>query len=60
MAIANRLSRLRKKAADEGLGPKKGDAAVPAKGRKNNGAGGAGKRGGKGGRKGGMMAEGSE
>ncbi|CAD6575007.1 MAG: hypothetical protein ASARMPREDX12_007059 [Alectoria sarmentosa] len=57
MAIANRLSRLRKKAADEGLGPKKGGAAAPGKGRKGNGAGGGG---GKGGRKGGMMAEGSD
>ena len=52
MAISNRLSRLRRKATKDGLMPKEG-AAVPAKGRKNGGKGGA--------ETGGMVvAEGSE
>ena len=37
MAISNRLSRLRKKAADEGLIPQ-GGAAATTKGGKSNGA----------------------
>lgn len=56
MAISNRLSRLRKKAAEEGLVPSGGAAAAPLKGRKSNGAG----KKGDGGKKGGMLAEGSE
>ncbi len=51
MAIANRLSRLRRKAAEEGLMPKEG-AAVPAKGHKKGGKGE--------GKKGEMVAERSE
>ena len=47
MAISNRLSRLRRKAAEDGLMPKEG-AAAPAQGRK---------KGGKGGQKGEMVAE---
>ena len=38
MAISNRLSRLRKKAADEGLLPKGAGAAPSNKGGKINGA----------------------
>ena len=51
MVISNRLSRLRKKAADEGLVARK--ATTSAKGRKGNGAG-------KNGKKGRMAVEGSE
>ena len=43
MAISNRLSRLRKKAADEGLVAR--EAATSTKGRKGNGAGKNGKKG---------------
>lgn len=55
MAIANRLNRLRRKAADDGLIPKGGAAAL-AKGRKSNGAG----KKGKGGKKDEMVAKNSE
>lgn len=55
MAISNRLSRLRKKAADDGLLPKAG-ATVPAKGPKATAA----SKKENGGKKGGMVAEGPE
>lgn len=48
MAISNRLSRLRKKAADEGFTPR-GDAVAFTKGRKSVAAGKDGKAGKKGG-----------
>ena len=51
MAISNRLSRLRKKAADEGIVPQGGAAAATTKGRKGKG---------KGSKKDGIGAEGSE
>ncbi len=54
MAISNRLSRLRRKAAEEGLVAKAG-AAVASKGRAGTGAGKNAK--GKGGTKGGILAE---
>ena len=47
MAISNRLSRLRKKAAEEGLVPQ-GGVAGPAKSSKSSGGGKEGKRGKKG------------
>ena len=55
MAISNRLSRLRKKAADEGFMPR-GDAATSTKGRKSTAAG----KDGKAGKKGGTVADDSE
>ena len=55
MAISNRLSRLRKKAADEGFAPSE-KAATSAKGRKSTGAG----KNAKGGKKGGAVADDSE
>ena len=54
MAISNRLSRLRRKAAEEGLVAKAG-ATAASKGRAGTGAGKNGK--GKGGAKGGMIVE---
>ena len=49
MAISNRLSRLRRKAADEGLLPKGGATTAPSnsKGGKGNGGGKKGKAAGK-------------
>ena len=55
MAISNRLSRLRKKAADEGLIPQ-GGATSTTKGRKSNGVSTKAK----GGKKGVTVAEASE
>lgn len=58
MAISNRLSRLRRKAAEEGL-VAKGGAAAPAKGGKGDGVG-IGIKGSKGWKKGGTTAEASK
>lgn len=55
MAISNRLNRLRRKAAEEGLVPK-GGAVASAKSRKGDGASTKGKEG----MKGGLTAEGPE